>query len=120
MSILWRWGMIELAALQKRTRRIAIFRGLQLGDLLEAVPAQRAIRAGFPSAEITLIGLPWAESFVRRFHRYIDRFVEFAGFPGIDEAEFVPERSERFIREQRAYGYDLAIQMHGSGRVSNR
>lgn len=112
--------MIKLSALQKSTRRIAIFRALQLGDLLQAVPALRAIRASFPGAEITLIGLPWAESFARRFHRYVDRSVEFAGFAGIDEVEFIPERSNRFMREQRAYGYDLAIQMHGSGEVSNR
>jgi ADP-heptose:LPS heptosyltransferase len=101
-------------------RRIAIFRALQLGDLIQAVPALRALRAGFPGAEITLIGLPWARSFVQRFSRYVDRFVEFAGFPGIDELEVIPGRAARFLEEQRSYGYDLAIQMHGSGRTSNR
>ncbi len=101
-------------------RRIAIFRALQLGDLIQAVPALRALRAGFPNAEITLIGLPWARSFVQRFSRYLDRFVEFAGFPGISEREVIPERTARFIEEQRGYGYDLAIQMHGSGCTSNR
>lgn len=101
-------------------RRIAVFRALQLGDLIQAVPALRALRAAFPRAEITLIGLPWARSFVERFSRYIDRFVEFPGFPGIAEREVVGERTARFIEEQRSYGYDLAIQMHGSGRTSNR
>ena len=101
-------------------RRIAIFRALQLGDLMQAVPALRALRTGFPGAEITLIGLPWARSFVQRFSRYVDRFVEFAGFPGIDELEVIPGRAARFLEEQRSYGYDLAIQMHGSGRTSNR
>ena len=101
-------------------RRIAIFRALQLGDLIQAVPALRSLRAGFPCAEITLIGLPWARSFAERFSRYVDRFVEFLGFPGIGEREVVAERTARFIKEQRSYGYDLAIQMHGSGRTSNR
>ena len=101
-------------------RRIAVFRALQLGDLIQAVPALRALRAGFPVAEITLIGLPWARSFVERFSLYVDRFVEFPGFPGIAEREVVAERTTRFIEEQRTYGYDLAIQMHGSGRTSNR
>src|SRR5438128_4644818 len=89
-------------------RKIAVFRALYLGDLLLAVPALRSIRAGFPNAEITLIGLPWAASdFVRRFHHYIDRFVEFVGYAGISEVAVVPERTERFLAEQRAYGYEL-------------
>ena len=112
--------MIDWTAVKWKPRRIAIFRALQLGDLLQAIPAMRAMRAGFPGAEITLIGLPWAESLVQRFHRYLDRFVEFAGYPGIAEVEIIPERTRRFLDEQRAYGYDLVIQMHGSGRTSNR
>jgi lipopolysaccharide heptosyltransferase II len=79
----------------------------------------RALRAGFPNAEITLIGLSWAKSFIQRFHHYVDRFVEFSGFPGIAEVDVIPERTACFIEEQRVYGYDLAIQMHGSGQNSN-
>jgi ADP-heptose:LPS heptosyltransferase len=111
--------MTYKTALTCNPQRIAIFRALQLGDLMQAVPALRAIRASFPNAEITLIGLPWARSFVQRFHRYLDRFVEFVGFPGITEVEFIPERTARFIKEQQAYRYDLVVQMHGSGQTSN-
>src|SRR3989442_5832460 len=100
-------------------KKIAIFRALYLGDMLLAVPALRAIRQRFPEAEISLIGLPWMEAFVRSFRCYVDRFVEFGGYPGIEEVEVIPERSQPFIKEQKAYGYDLVIQMHGSGRVSN-
>jgi ADP-heptose:LPS heptosyltransferase len=100
-------------------RRIAVFRAIFLGDLLLAVPALRAFRAGFPQAEITFIGLPWAESFIARFHRYVDRFVQFTGYPGIVEVPVFPERTRVFLAEQRAYGYDLVIQMHGSGGTSN-
>ncbi len=100
-------------------QRIAIFRALQLGDLLVAVPAFRAIRARFPQAEITLIGLPWAATFVQRYQCYIDRFVEFVGYPGIKELEVDPERTRHFIVEQRRYGYDLLVQLHGSGQTSN-
>lgn len=99
--------------------KIAVFRALQLGDLLLAVPALRALRAGFPGAEITLIGLPWARAFVHRYAHYLDRFVEFPGYPGIKEAEADPVRTGQFLQEQRAYGYSLAIQMHGSGQASN-
>jgi ADP-heptose:LPS heptosyltransferase len=102
-----------------RNTKIVLFRALYLGDLLVAVPAFRALRHAYPHAEITLIGLPWAASFVRHVDAYIDRFLEFPGFPGIDEVEVDSERLARFLREQRAYGYDLAIQMHGSGETSN-
>jgi lipopolysaccharide heptosyltransferase II len=100
-------------------QRIAIFRALQLGDLLVAVPAFRAIRARFPRAEITLIGLPWAAAFVQRYQCYIDRFVEFVGYPGIKELAVHPESTCQFIAEQRRYGYDLLVQLHGSGQTSN-
>lgn len=105
---------------QANPRRIAIFRALQLGDMLAAVPAFRAIRRRFPAAEITLIGLPWASTFARRFARYIDRFVEFPGYRGTEEVPFDAARTARFLAEQRAYGYDTVVQMHGSGQVSNR
>src|SRR5947209_114747 len=105
--------------MQMTMRRIAIFRALYLGDLLLAVPALRAIRCHFPDAEITLIGLPWAAAFVRRYAHYIDRFVAFAGYPGIDEVPVNPEATSRFLTEQRDYGYDLVVQMHGSGQTSN-
>ncbi len=102
-----------------RVQRIAIFRALQLGDLLVAVPAMRAVRHCFPQAEITLISLPWAKTFAQRFHYYIDRFVAFSGYPGLKEVPVDAERTRNFIEEQRAYGYDLVIQMHGSGQISN-
>lgn len=100
-------------------QRIAVFRALQLGDLLLAIPALRSLRAGFPLAEITLIGLPWANDFAHRFAHLIDRFVSFPGYPGIDEAACSQSHLRAFFGEQRAYGYDLGIQMHGSGLTSN-
>lgn len=111
-------GMVDIDVLES-VQRIAVFRALQLGDLLVAVPALRALRERFPRAEITLIGLPWAREFVQRFQHYIDSFVEFTGYPGIDELPLDARRTEQFIVAQREYRYDLAIQMHGSGRTSN-
>jgi lipopolysaccharide heptosyltransferase II len=99
-------------------QRIAVLRALFLGDLLCAVPAFRALRQRFPIAEITLIGLPWAEQLVQRLPT-IDRLLPFPGYPGIPEIEYCPERTAAFIAEARAYHYDLAIQMHGDGNLSN-
>ncbi len=104
---------------QENIRSIAVLRALHLGDLLLAVPALRALRAAYPQAEITLIGLPWAETIVRRYRRYLDRFVAFGGYPGIPELEYDPARSQRFLAEQQRYAYDLVIQMHGNGQISN-
>jgi ADP-heptose:LPS heptosyltransferase len=101
-------------------RRIAIFRALKLGDMLCAVPALRALRRHFSEAEIILIGLPWAREFVDRYGTLLDGFREFPGFPGLPEQEPDAERLAAFFASIRAERFDLAIQMHGSGTVSNQ
>src|SRR5215468_5686130 len=78
MSTLQQWQPTE-------RKNIVILRALQLGDLLCSVPAFRALRAAFPNANITLVGLPWAVMFVERFSAYLNDFVEFPGFPGFPE-----------------------------------
>src|SRR3712207_3844932 len=92
-------------------RRIVIFRALQLGDLLCAVPAWRALRRHWPHARITLVGLPWAREFVSRFHGYLDDFLEFPGHRGLPERHAVA--ADAFLHEIRARRFDLALQMHG-------
>lgn len=96
-------------------RRIAVFRPLHLGDLLCSVPAFRALRRAAPHAEIVLIGLPWAQSFVARYPAYIDRLMEFPGYPGFVEREATAEALEGFVAQARAQAFDLAIQLHGTG-----
>ncbi len=98
---------------------IVILRALFLGDLLLSVPAWRALRRRYPRAELTLIGLPWAEAFVAGAPHLIDRLLPFPGYPGLPELPYDPARTADFLAEQRAYGYDLALQMHGDGSVSN-
>lgn len=99
---------------------LAIFRALQLGDLLCAVPALRALRAGFPAARITLVGLPWAARFAERFKRYLDEFVAFPGHPALPEQPVRRDLIPVFRAAMHARRLDLAVQLHGSGGVSNR
>lgn len=107
------------AHLAPRAARVAVFRALQLGDMLCAVPALRALRASLPRAHITLVGLPWAADFVARFPHYLDAFIPFPGFPGLPEQAVRLNDIAPFIAHLQAQRFDLALQMHGDGRLTN-
>jgi ADP-heptose:LPS heptosyltransferase len=101
------------------SRRIAVFRALQLGDMLCAVPALRALRHAAPQATITLIGLPWARDFATRYANLIDDFLSFPGFPGFPEHPVSLRELPGFLNAVQRRNFDLVMQMHGSGGLSN-
>lgn len=100
-------------------RRIALFRALQLGDLLCSVPALRALRHALPHAHVTLIGLPWARAFAERYADLIDAFDVFPGARGFPEQPEDESGLPAFFEAMRARRFDLAIQLHGSGGIAN-
>jgi ADP-heptose:LPS heptosyltransferase len=100
-------------------KKIAIFRALQLGDMLCAIPAIRALRNAYPDAEITLLGLPWAKSFIERFNNYFDRFIHFPGYPGLPEQVSNTEAFAKFLPFMQQQQFDLILQMQGNGSIVN-
>lgn len=111
--------MTTLPLVDGATERVAVIRALKLGDLLCAVPALRALRAALPRARITLIGLPWAGTFVEHVADYVDDHLAMPGWPGLPEQPLAVERIPPFMAEAQRRRFDLAIQMHGNGALTN-
>lgn len=72
-----------------------------------------------PLAHIALIGLPTAKPLVQRFSHYYDELIVGPEFSGLTPCEAsvndIVAGIARIQREQ----FDLALQMHGSGSISN-
>lgn len=98
---------------------LAVFRALQLGDMLCAIPALRALRAALPHTRVALVGLPWAEQLAARFPHYIDEFIAFPGHAAFPEQAVAQDRLADFYTSMRARRFDMALQLHGSGEYSN-
>lgn len=98
---------------------VVVFRALQVGDMLCAIPALRALRNALPQARITLVGLPWAAQFASRFDAYLDEFVPFPGHPRLPEIPVQREKLPGFYEDMRNRRFSLALQLHGSGEISN-
>ena len=100
--------------------RIAVVRALHgLGDMLCAVPALNALRRAYPLAEVTLIGLPCCAWLLERFGNLVDELLPFPGFPGIPEQPYSGRALIHFLTNARRRPFDLALQMHGSGVITN-
>jgi ADP-heptose:LPS heptosyltransferase len=83
------------------------------------VPALRALRRALPQSKIVLIGLPWARTLVDRYAAYLDSFRAFPGWPGLPEQPPQWDRIPAFLAAMQAERFDLVVQLHGSGGLTN-
>lgn len=113
---------MHVAAPLPDVRRIAVLRANGIGDFVFALPALEALRTAYPDAEITLLGLPLHVELLAGRPGPVDRVLVVPPLPGltVDSTHTAHEGASRaFFEEMRAYGFDLALQMHGGGRHSN-
>lgn len=110
--------MNALAHIEGPVRRIVVLRALMLGDSLCAVPALRAIRRAWPEAHIAWLGLPASRELAGRLP-WVDEWLLFPGWPGLPERPVDVGELPAFLAAQQARGWDLALQLHGGGQVTN-
>lgn len=99
---------------------IVVLRALPgLGDWLCAVPTLRALRVARPDARVHLVGLAASRPLVARFAGLVDGFHAFPGWPGLPERRVDAAAVPGFLAAIQALEADLAIQLHGSGEITN-
>jgi ADP-heptose:LPS heptosyltransferase len=91
---------------------------MEVGDLVCATPALRALHGAYPQARLTLVGLPSAREFVER-SPYLHDFIEFPGWEGVPERGPNAERLAVFQAEAQLRAFDIGVQLHDDGHYIN-
>ncbi len=122
-------GVVRTLGLSSRAevdgaRRIAVLRANGLGDFVLSLPALDALRAAYPDARITYLGLSWHRELLTGRPGPWDEVDVVPPFPGVSAppgpAPAEPdEELVAFLRRHQAARYDLAFQLHGGGAHSN-
>ncbi len=103
-----------------RIDHIAMLRALPgLGDMVCAVPALRAVRQRFPRARVALIGLWSSRWMLDGYPHYVDELLPVDGLPLLCPPPADTEGAMAALNAARDQRFDLAIQLHGDGTLSN-
>jgi ADP-heptose:LPS heptosyltransferase len=101
-------------------RSIVVLRANGIGDFVVAIPALDALRAAYPAARITYLGLPWHVDLLENRPGPWDAVDAVPPYPNLIAGDEVDDdRIDDFVRRHRAERYDLAVQIHGGGGSSN-
>jgi ADP-heptose:LPS heptosyltransferase len=102
--------------------KLAVLRANAIGDYLVSLPAVQALRAAYPAAELVLLGADWHADFLTGRPGPVDRCVRVPPTVGVrDDHPPAPSAEvEAFFAGMRAERFDLAVQLQGGGRHSNR
>lgn len=99
---------------------IAVLRALPgLGDMVCAVPALRALRHRFPRARVALIGLWSSRWMLDAYPHYVDELLPVDGLPLLCPPPTDTEGAMAALNAAREQHFDLAVQLHGDGSLSN-
>ncbi|MCK2213867.1 glycosyltransferase family 9 protein [Actinomadura sp. ATCC 31491] len=99
--------------------RIVVLRANAIGDYLLAVPALEALKAAYPDAKLTLLGLPWHAGFLAQRPGPVDEVIALPPVTGVSVAEDGHAAPPGLFEGLRERAFDLAVQLHGGGRYSN-
>jgi ADP-heptose:LPS heptosyltransferase len=102
--------------------KLAVLRANAIGDYLVSLPAIQALRAAYPQAELVLLGAGWHAGLLAGRPGPVDRCVAVPPTVGVrDDRPPAPAATvEGFFAGMRAERFDLAVQLQGGGRHSNR
>jgi ADP-heptose:LPS heptosyltransferase len=99
---------------------IAVLRALPgLGDMVCAVPSLRALRHRFPRARVALIGLWSSRWMLDGYPHYLDELLPIDGLPLLCPPPPDTEGAMAALNAAREQRFDLAVQLHGDGSLSN-
>jgi ADP-heptose:LPS heptosyltransferase len=111
------------ASIEPGMRKIVVLRANGIGDLMFALPALDALRHAYPDAEVVLLATEWHAALLDGRPGPVDRVVPVPVSRGV---RMEPGREENaadldaFFAAMRKERFDLAVQIHGGGRHSNR